>query len=79
VLVLLARRLIVVVPLLLAVSFIVFAIVDAFPGDACLLKHEKHASPELMAGCRKEYNLEGPFLERYGRFLAGANQLDFGK
>ena len=47
-LILIARRLLIIAPLLLAVSFLVFAIVDAFPGDACLLKHEKHASPELI-------------------------------
>lgn len=78
-LILIARRLLIIAPLLLAVSFLVFAIVDAFPGDACLLKHEKHASPELMASCRKAYNLDGPFLERYGRFLGKAVRLDFGK
>jgi len=77
--VLIVRRLLVIGPLLLAVSFLVFAIVDAFPGDACLLKHQKHASPELMASCRRAYNLDGPFLVRYGRFLGKAVKLDFGR
>ncbi len=78
-LVLIARRLLIVVPLLLAVSFIVFGLVEMFPGDACVVKHEKHATPEILAGCRKEYNLEGPFLARYGRFLTNALQGDLGK
>ncbi len=73
------RRLLIVVPLLIAVSFIIFALVDFFPGDACLLKHEKHATPEIMAACRQEYNLDGPFFTRYVRFLGEAVTLDFGK
>ena len=75
---LIVRRLLIIVPLLLAVSLIIFGLVDFFPGDACLLKHEKHATPEMMAACRKEYNLEGSFLARYGRFLKGAITLDLG-
>ena len=74
-----ARRLLVVLPLLIAVSFLIFARVDRVPGDAGLLKHEKHATPEIMAGCRKEYNLDGPFFARYVTFLGQAVRLDFGK
>ena len=78
-LILIARRLLIIVPLMLAVSFIVFALVEMFPGDACEVKHEKHATEEILAGCRVEYNLEGPFLTRYFRFLGSAVQGDLGK
>jgi peptide/nickel transport system permease protein len=74
-----ARRLALAVPLLLAVSFLVFAIVEAFPGDPCRLKLGQHVTPESLAGCRAKFGLDRPFLVRYGDFLAGAVQLDFGR
>ena len=78
-LILIARRLLVVIPLLVAVTFLVYALVELFPGDACEVKHEKHATPEILAGCRAEYNLDGPFLSRYVTFLGNALQGDLGK
>ena len=73
------RRLLLTVPLLVAVSFLVFAIVTSFPGDPCREKLGNHPSPEALAACRDNLNLDGPFLERYGTFLKGAVTLDFGR
>jgi peptide/nickel transport system permease protein len=72
------RRLLLTVPLLVAVSFLVFAIVTAFPGDPCREKLGQHPSDEAMAGCRAQLHLDEPFLERYATFLRGALRLDFG-
>lgn len=72
------RRLLMTVPLLLAASFLVFAIVTSFPGDPCREKLGKATTEAAMAKCRKDLNLDGPFLQRYGQFLAGAVRLDFG-
>jgi peptide/nickel transport system permease protein len=73
-----ARRLLLTVPLLVAVSFIVFSIVTAFPGDPCREQLGQHPTPEAMEACRSSLNLDGPFLERYGRYLGRAVRLDFG-
>ena len=73
------RRLLFTIPLLLVVSFLVFSIVTAFPGDPCREKLGQHPNVEAMAGCRQELHLDEPFFERYWTFLKGAVQLDFGK
>ena len=71
------RRLLIAVPLLIAASLIVFVVVSNFPGDPCA-EQIKYKTPEAMAACRSALNLDGPFLERYGRYLGRAVQLDFG-
>ena len=73
------RRLVLAVPLLVAVSFLVFAVVSAFPGDPCHIKLGQHVTPQTLEACRTELGLDRPFLERYLRFLEGAVQLDFGR
>ncbi len=73
------RRLLSAIPLLLAASFIVFAVATSFPGDPCQIKLGQRPSPEAMAECRKSLKLDEPFLVRYADFLAGAVQLDFGR
>lgn len=72
------RRLLLAVPLLLAVSLLVFAVVDAFPGDPCLIRLGNHATPESIARCHADLGLERPFLTRYGEFLGRAVRLDLG-
>lgn len=76
-LVFLLRRLLIAIPLLVAASFIVFLVVSNFPGDPCA-EQVKYKTPEAMEACRSALNLDGPFLERYGRYLGRAAQLDFG-
>jgi peptide/nickel transport system permease protein len=73
------RRLVVTVPLLLAVSFLVFAVVTAFPGDPCRLKLGQRPSPEALRECRSALKLDQPFLLRYVDFVEGAVRLDFGR
>ncbi len=73
------RRLLLTIPLLLAASLVVFAIVSSFPGDPCREKLGQATTAEALAKCRAELNLDGPFLERFGTFLAGAVRLEFGK
>ncbi len=77
--VLIARRLLTVIPLLVVASFIVFLLVELFPGDACTVKLQKHATKEKLAACRSAHDLDGPFPARYGRFLVKAAQGDLGK
>lgn len=72
------RRLILTIPLLIAVSLLVFAVVSSFPGDPCREQLGQHPTPEAMQACRSSLNLDGPFHERYARYLQRAVQLDFG-
>ena len=72
------RRLILTIPLLVVVSFVVFAVVSSFPGDPCREQLGQHPTPEAMQACRTSLNLDVPFFERYIRYLGRAVQLDFG-
>ncbi|MFM8979142.1 MAG: ABC transporter permease [Planctomycetia bacterium] len=72
------RRLLLAVPLLLAVSLIVFAMVSAFPGDPCLVKLGQRATAPALEACRAELGLDQPWPARYADFLGRALRLDFG-
>jgi peptide/nickel transport system permease protein len=63
------RRILLAVPLLLAVSLLVFALADALPGDAAQARFERH--PERMEAWREQRGLDDPFLERWGRYVGG--------
>jgi len=74
-----ARRLLVLIPLLLVVSFAIFGLVVLVPGDAAItLAGGPDATPERIEQVRQELGLDDPFLVQYGRWLKGAVQFDFG-
>jgi len=71
------RRLLLTIPLLLAVSLIVFALSDSLPGDAADLRFEKQ--PQVKEEWREKRGLNDAFLVRWGRYLGGIfTDLDFG-
>ncbi len=73
------RRIVLAVPLLLFTSFLVFAIVTAFPGDPCGEKMGPRPNPEALQTCRSNLNLDGSFGERYGNFMSGLARGDLGR
>ena len=65
--------------LLLAVSFVVFALLHLTPGDpARNLLGPRPSTPEVLASIRAQYNLDNPFLSQYFQWLGGVFQGDFG-
>ena len=62
------RRILVTVPLLLAVSLVVFALTDVLPGDAADTRFEKH--PALKQEWRKKRGLDDPRKRVLRRILA---------
>ena len=76
------RRLLGLAPLLLAISFFSFVIIQLSPSDPAEVVIRVNAlrtSPELIAEVRKEMGLDRPFLERYLTWLGNAVQGDLGK
>ncbi|RBO53890.1 nickel ABC transporter permease subunit NikB [Rhodovulum sp. BSW8] len=68
-------------PLLLAVSFIIFAVIRLAPGDpafAFLRLENIPPTPEALAQARHDLGLDQPLLVQYGHWLAAALQGDFG-
>ena len=76
-----ARRLLSMLGILLAVSLLVFGLLALAPGDpaATLVGGPMKASPEAIAQVRATYHLDEPLLTQYWYWLQGVLQLDFGR
>lgn len=74
-----ARRLIILVPVVIGVSFFVFAAMYVLPGDAVdSMLAERGASAEDLARLRAQLGLDDPFLVQYGRFIGRLAKGDLG-
>lgn len=76
---LVARRLLGLVPILLAVSLLIFAAVRLLPGDPARIMAGPQATQDSVDGMRARLGLDTPFLAQYARFLSHAAQGDFGE
>lgn len=75
-----ARRLLAIPPLLLAVSFLTHALLYLAPGDYFSRLEENPAiTAETMADIRARYGLDGGMVERYFYWCWNAIRLDFGQ
>lgn len=73
------KRLLMIIPVILGVSFIIFLIMNLTPGDPAIMILGEGAKPEQYAALREEMGLNDPFLLRYFRYVANAVQGDFGR
>ena len=76
------RRLLGLFPLLLAISFFAFVLIQLSPSDpaeVCIRVNAMTPTPELIEEMREEMGLNKPFLERYFDWIGHAVQGDFGK
>jgi len=74
----LMRRVVALLLTLLAVSVLVFAVMDVLPGDPAAVMLGTSASPDTLAALRHELGLDQPLLLRYFVWLASAARGDFG-
>ncbi len=69
------RRLLLLFPVLVGVSLLVFFGIRLLPGDPAVLMAGEHATPEVVEEVRKQYGLDKPVLVQYviyvRRFLTG--------
>jgi peptide/nickel transport system permease protein len=73
-------RLAVAAPLLLIISFGVFALVHLAPGDPVrALLGTRASDPETLATLRERYHLNDPFIVQYGKWLWQVLQGDLGR
>ncbi len=73
------KRLMLLIPVLLGVSLLVFAIMSFTPGDPAQLMLGESAPAEAVAELREEMGLNDPFIVRYFNFVADAVTGDFGR
>lgn len=78
------RRILTMIPTLLAISFIIFVIIQLPPGDfleteiAEMQAQGEAVDPAKIEYLRREYGLDKPFLEQYAVWVFGLVQGDLG-
>jgi peptide/nickel transport system permease protein len=75
----LLRRLLLMIPVLIGVTFLVFSIIRLIPGDPATAIAGEMATPQLIALVRKELGLDEPMLKQYGIYLQRLAVGDLGK
>ena len=76
------KRLLQLIPILLAITFLTFAMMRLAGSDAVMQKMENTGvtlSQQAMDAARKELGLDQPFLTQYARWLGGVIREDMGK
>ena len=73
------RRLLMLVPVILGISFMVFIVLNASPGDPATLILGADATPEQIEEKRVELGLNDSIIVQYVRYMAKVMQGDFGK
>jgi peptide/nickel transport system permease protein len=79
-----AQRLLIMIPTLLAISIIIFVIIQAPPGDylstyiAELQSQGESVDPQKIQFLREQYGLDRPLVEQYFVWLTGLLQGDLG-
>jgi len=66
-----SRRVLILIPVLLGVSFLVFAILAMMPADVAAVQLGVSATPEGIEKWNEEHGLNDPFLKRYFDYMGG--------
>ncbi|GHC78301.1 ABC transporter permease [Limoniibacter endophyticus] len=72
------RRLIFLIPMLIGLTIIVFAIARLLPGDPVALAAGPNATPAVIESVRKEFGLDKPIPMQYWDYVTGLVQGDWG-
>ena len=75
-----ARRLLIIVPMAVIISFIIYLALDLSPGDAVsrMMSPERSSDPARLEALRHALGLDQPLLVRYWIWLSGVLQGNFG-
>ncbi|MDO8614493.1 MAG: ABC transporter permease [Dehalococcoidia bacterium] len=73
------RRLLLVAPIMVGVSFLTYATFSIIPGDAAVLICQFNCTPETLKDIRHDLGLDKPFYEQYGDWLGGIFKGDLGE
>jgi len=74
----LLRRLVLLVPVLLGITFVTFALARILPGDVCYAVLGEKATREQCADFRERQGLNDPVLVQFGRYLVDIAHGNFG-
>lgn len=66
------------IPILIAVTFIVYALIDAAPGTIVDIMISQDMTQEDIEALKKSYDLDKPMIWRYGKYMKGLVHGDLG-
>jgi peptide/nickel transport system permease protein len=72
------RRLLLLVPILIGVSILVFLWIRALPGGPAAALLGERATPEAVAALEHQYGLDEPIYVQYGKYVEQLATLEFG-
>ena len=72
------KRLLQLIPVLLGMSFIVFMLIRAIPGDPAQVILGQQATKEAVEALRASLGLDNPWYTQYFNYLGGVLQGDLG-
>src|SRR5690349_14747618 len=72
------RRLLLIVPILIGLTLLLFVIARLLPGDPVGLAARPNATPELIAQLKRQFNLDQPLPVQYWTYLTGLIHGDWG-
>ena len=72
------QRLLLLIPVIIGVSLLVYAIMDIAEGDPVYQIVSENASQEVIEATREAYGLNDPFLVRYARYMFNLCRGDMG-
>jgi len=73
-----AKRLLMLIPVLICVSFVIFFIMDLAPGDPALIIAGDQATDEMIEKVKEDYGFNDPLLVRYANYMKGLVKGDLG-
>jgi len=72
------RRLLLLIPILLGLSILVFGWIRLLPGSPAQALLGERATPETIAQIKHQYKLDRPLYEQYWGYIQTVGELDFG-
>lgn len=73
------KRLVLLIPVILSVTFILFVILSLAPGDVARMILGQDATLEQIVELNRQMGLDRPLIVRYVNYMVDAIKLDFGK
>src|SRR5512135_1726978 len=73
-----ARRLLLLIPVLIGILLVTFIIVRLIPGDPCVAMLGERATPAACSAFRERFGLNDPILIQFGRYLVNIAQGNLG-
>jgi ABC-type dipeptide/oligopeptide/nickel transport system permease component len=74
----LSRRLVLLLPVMIGILLVTFAIVRLIPGDPCVAMLGEKATPQACSAFRERYGMNDNIMVQFGRYIVNISQGEFG-